>query len=52
MCEVFVLKNGYAFLKDGTMHANCTCTVVKSPKNTVIFDTMTPWDGQFILTSE
>ncbi|CAL8094003.1 unnamed protein product [Orchesella dallaii] len=48
MCEVTVLKNGYAFLKDGFMHANCTCTVVRSPENTVIVDTMTPWDGPFI----
>jgi len=30
------------------MEANCTCTLIKGPKN-VIVDTMTPWDGDVIL---
>lgn len=34
--------------RDGTMTANCTCTLVKGEKN-IIVDTMTPWDKQLII---
>jgi len=48
MCEVTVIKDGYSYIKNGSMFANATCTVIQSPKTNVIFDTMTPWDGPFI----
>ncbi|XP_076246995.1 metallo-beta-lactamase domain-containing protein 1 [Calliopsis andreniformis] len=44
MCEVFVLFDGYSIkLEDGTMKANCSCTLIKGEKN-IIVDTMTAWD--------
>ena len=47
--EIFVLSDGYSRLDgEGSMLANCTCTLIKGPKN-VIVDTMTPWDGQLIV---
>lgn len=47
--DAIVLCNGYSKLDaEGSMVANCTCTLVKGPKN-IIVDTMTPWDGQVVL---
>ena len=47
--QVHVLSDGYSRLDgEGSMLANCTCTLIKGPKN-VIVDTMTPWDGQVIV---
>ncbi|XP_076662139.1 metallo-beta-lactamase domain-containing protein 1 [Halictus rubicundus] len=49
MCEVHVLHSGYSMkLLDGTMKANCTCTLIKASKN-VIVDTMTAWDKNIIV---
>lgn len=49
MCEVIVLFNGYSIkLDDGTMKANCTCTLIKASKN-IIVDTMTAWDREKII---
>ncbi|KAJ8684171.1 hypothetical protein QAD02_019963 [Eretmocerus hayati] len=49
MYEVFVLFEGYSTQIDNvTMDANCSCTLIKGPKN-IIIDTMTAWDGQSIL---
>jgi hypothetical protein len=46
--ELHVLADGYSRLdKEGWMLANCSCTLIKGPKN-VIVDTMTPWDGEVI----
>lgn len=46
--SVHVLQDGYSYLKDGVMRANCTCTLVKGP-NPVIVDTMTAWDKDVLL---
>jgi len=46
--EITVIQEGYSSMKNGVMFANCTCTVVKTPKSIIIFDTLTPWDGQII----
>lgn len=44
--EVYVLSDGYSYLDDeSVMTANCTCTLIKGPKN-IIVDTMTPWDSK------
>ncbi|XP_025424241.1 metallo-beta-lactamase domain-containing protein 1 [Sipha flava] len=43
MYEVHVLFVGYCRPTNDGMLANCTCTLVKGPKN-IIVDTMTPWD--------
>ncbi len=44
--EVCVLSEGYSYFdNDSVMTANCTCTLIKGPKN-VIVDTMTPWDSK------
>ncbi|CAK9816595.1 Metallo-beta-lactamase domain-containing protein 1 [Anthophora plagiata] len=49
MCEVTVLFDGFStILEDGTMKANCTCTLIKASKN-IIVDTMTAWDRQKII---
>lgn len=49
--EVHVLHNGYSILtEDGSLRANCTCTLIKGPPN-IIVDTMTPWDGDRIIQS-
>ena len=48
--EVHILADGYSKLdSEGFMLANCTCTLIKGPKN-VIVDTMTPWDQEVILS--
>uniref|UniRef100_A0A0P4VUS7 Metallo-beta-lactamase domain-containing protein 1 n=1 Tax=Scylla olivacea TaxID=85551 RepID=A0A0P4VUS7_SCYOL len=46
--SVHVLHDGYSYLKDGVMRANCTCTLVKGP-NPLIVDTMTAWDKDVLL---
>jgi len=53
MAKVTILKEGYAYV-DGSswMRANASCTLVQSAETTVIIDTLTPWDGPFILTSK
>jgi len=44
--EVVILKDGYSYLDDGgRMRANCTCSLIKGPKNVVV-DTLTPWDSK------
>lgn len=45
--EVHVLAVGYCRPTDGGTLANCTCTLVKGPRNIVV-DTMTPWDGEYL----
>lgn len=47
--KVEVLYEGYSKMEDGTMKANCSCTLVKGPTN-VIVDTMTAWDKDKILS--
>lgn len=46
--EVCVLFNGYSKIVEAGFLANCTCTLIKGPKN-IIVDTMTSWDGPRIL---
>ncbi|BES97660.1 unnamed protein product [Nesidiocoris tenuis] len=46
--EVRVLHEGYSRLVDDVFEANCTCTLITGPYN-IIVDTMTPWDGNYIL---
>lgn len=46
--EVHVLHDGYSKMTDNGMVANCTCTLIKGPKNIVV-DTMTPWDKDRIV---
>lgn len=48
MYDVHVLFVGYCRPTEGGMMANCTCTLVKGPKN-IIVDTMTPWDGKRLI---
>lgn len=49
MSEVIVLFDGYSTkLDDGTMKANCSCTLIKASKN-IIVDTMTAWDHDIII---
>lgn len=48
MYEVHVLFDGYCRPTEGGMLANCSCTLIKGPKN-IIVDTMTPWDGKRLL---
>ncbi|XP_072763161.1 metallo-beta-lactamase domain-containing protein 1 isoform X2 [Anoplolepis gracilipes] len=44
MFEIVVLFDGYSTkLPNGSMDANCTCTLIKGPK-LIIIDTMTAWD--------
>lgn len=48
MYEVHILFIGYCRTTvDGSL-ANCSCTLVKGPKN-IIVDTMTPWDKNDLL---
>src|SRR5581483_1283012 len=50
--SIFILKEGYAYTdNDGWMRANASCTLVKTPQNLIIVDTLTPWDGPLILES-
>lgn len=52
MREVIVLFDGYSRrLDDGTMDANCTCTLIKGSK-LIIVDTMTAWDRERIIEGE
>lgn len=49
MYDVHVLFAGYSRpAGGGNLLANCTCTLVKGPKNLIV-DTMTPWDGQRLM---
>lgn len=48
MYEVHVLFVGYSRPTTDGMLANCTCTLVKGPKN-IIVDTMTPWDSAVLV---
>lgn len=48
MYEVHVLFVGYCRPTEGGMLANCTCTLIKGPKNIVV-DTMTPWDTKNLI---
>lgn len=49
--SVKVLYDGYSRMEDGTMRANCTCTLIKGPNNMII-DTMTAWDRDKIVTGK
>ena len=55
--EVIILYNGYSDLVTNqasnvsVMKANCTCTLIRNAKYSVIVDTMTPWDGDKIKES-
>lgn len=52
MSEVLVLYDGYSKMDgDDAMIANCTCTLIKGPKN-IIVDTMTAWDAPKILSGK
>lgn len=42
--EILVLFDGYSRNTELGSTSNCTCTLIKGPKN-VIVDTMTAWDG-------
>lgn len=47
--EIHILADGYSMIdNEGYMKANCTCTLIKGTKNTIV-DTMTPWDGPIIM---
>lgn len=48
MYEVHILFVGYCRPTEGGMLANCTCTLIKGPKN-IIVDTMTPWDTKNLI---
>lgn len=50
--EVHVLYDGYSHINESSteMKANCTCTLIKGPKN-IIVDTMTAWDGERIINA-
>jgi len=49
MPEIIVLFDGYSTkLPNGSMDANCTCTLIKSTK-LIIVDTMTAWDREKIV---
>lgn len=50
MYKVHVLFNGFSRLSENgkEMYANCTCSLIKGPKN-IIIDTMTAWDKDKIL---
>jgi len=45
---VTVINEGYSSMKNGLMFANATCSIIKSPKSIIIFDTLTAWDGPLI----
>ncbi|CAB0033729.1 unnamed protein product [Trichogramma brassicae] len=54
MCdnEVIVLYEGYSTkIDDGTMSANCSCTLIKTPEKNIIVDTMTAWDKDKIIAA-
>ncbi|KAA0195002.1 hypothetical protein HAZT_HAZT007857 [Hyalella azteca] len=46
--RVDVLYDGYSYLENGTMKANCSCVLIKG-EHIVIVDTMTAWDKDNIL---
>lgn len=48
MASVHILADGYSRTLDGTMEANCSCVVIKGEHN-IIIDTMTAWDGDYII---
>ncbi|XP_065576249.1 uncharacterized protein LOC136037415 isoform X3 [Artemia franciscana] len=43
-----IIHRGYAVDETTHFRANASCTIIRGPK-IVIVDTMTPWDGPFIL---
>ncbi|XP_054711718.1 metallo-beta-lactamase domain-containing protein 1-like [Uloborus diversus] len=49
--SVEIVKTGYSFVDNdkNIMKANCTCTLVKEGSISVIVDTLTAWDGAFLL---
>ncbi|XP_062127344.1 metallo-beta-lactamase domain-containing protein 1 [Drosophila sulfurigaster albostrigata] len=52
--QVIVLQEGYSY-KDSTdattMHANCSCTLIRCRDGTnIIVDTLTAWDGENLTT--
>jgi hypothetical protein len=57
MASVRVLVEGYAKVDEvsggvgGVTRANCTSTLIISPKNVVIVDTLTPWDAPLLIQS-
>lgn len=48
MISVNVLFDGYSYKKDGSMFANCTCTLIKGEKN-ILVDCMTAWDSNKLI---
>lgn len=48
MASIHILADGYSRILDGKMEANCSCVLVKGEDN-IIVDTMTAWDGHYIL---
>jgi hypothetical protein len=54
MASVRVLVEGYAKVEKvsgGVTRANGTSTLIVSPKNVVIVDTLTPWDAPLLIQS-
>ncbi|XP_044742912.1 metallo-beta-lactamase domain-containing protein 1 [Chrysoperla carnea] len=48
MASIHILADGYSRILEGKMEANCSCVLVKGEDN-IIVDTMTAWDGHYIL---
>lgn len=48
--EVIVLFDGYSDVADNGYRSNCSCTLIKSPTNNIIVDTMTAWDGEKLIS--
>ncbi|CAG7734038.1 unnamed protein product [Allacma fusca] len=48
MAEIHIIQNGYSTVDNGVMKANATCSVVVTPANTIIIDTLSPWDSEVI----
>ena len=51
MAEYHIIQEGYSSLENGLMKANATCILVMTPANTIIVDTLTPWDSEVIKKS-
>lgn len=52
MCEIYIVQNGYSYMDEGCMIANATCTIIKSPENIIVTDSLGPWDGAIIENSK
>ena len=52
MAEFHMIQEGYSSLENGIMKANASCILVMTPANTIIVDTLTPWDSEVIKKSK